>query len=200
VWAGKRLIPSIFNSEDILVAERFPPLRDRLRPMRTLALLKEFHNAPERDLVVAREILSRKLTEEEFDQIFDAAPLEQLPLRVYVVMGEVFRLNKVGEFHAAIANLFNRYAKEGQGRTAPLEMILRSFRGSKEIDFSNMALDLISKGVAIRESVIYLEFRGSSVEIADKLQELPVPIELERQKQGAVREIFKRAGAWDRVK
>lgn len=199
VWVGKKLVPGIFDPSTAFVPERFPPLSERLKSMSTSTLLREFRSGPERDSIVADEILSRKLNEEEFNQIFDTPP-DGEQARAYIVFGEIVRLNRTQPLQREIKNLFSKYVQQGESRSGVISAILQSLRGTSQIDFSEEALRLISQNVAVKASISYLEFRGNTMEIADKLLAMPVSKPLERQKTIAVREILKRAGAWDRIK
>jgi hypothetical protein len=198
VWVGKKLVPGIFDPDTAFVPERFPPLSERLKSMSTSTLLREFRNAPERDSIVTDEILSRKLNEEEFNQIFDAPP-DGEQARAYIVFGEIARLNRTQPLQKEIKSLFSKYVQQGESRSGVISAILQSLRGTSQIDFSEEALRLLSQNVAVKACISYLEFRGNTTEIADKLLAMPVSKPFERQKKIAVREILKRAGAWDRI-
>jgi hypothetical protein len=199
VWIGKKLVPGVFAPSNVFIPERFPPLNERIKSMSTSALIHEFHDAPERDSVVADELLSRTLTDEEFNQMFYALPGDEAT-RAYVIFAEIGRLNKTQALQKEIKNLLVKYVQQGESRSGVIAIMLQSLRGTSQIDLSDEVLDLIKKNITVKDSISYLEFRGDTKEIADKLQGLPVPTELERQKQRAVKEIFKRAGAWDRIK
>src|SRR6202023_3035352 len=120
--------------------------------------------------------------------------------RAYIVFGEIVRLNRTQPLQKEIKSLFSKYVQQGESRSGVISAILQSLRGTSEIDFSEEALRLLSQNVAVKDCISYLEFRGNTTEIADKLLAIPVSKPFERQKTIAVREILKRAGAWDRIK
>lgn len=192
VWAGKRLVPDVFGAGNAFVPERFPPLRERLKQMDTPALLRELRDGTVRDAVVVDELLSRSATAEDLERLFDAAPVDALADRVSLVMGEMVRLGKVERFKNAIKDAIDRYVHDEQRAPLVMTPMLRSLRSSREIDLSAAALNSISQGVAVKEGLIYLEFRGHTKETAEKLQALEVPTELQPQKERAVREILRR--------
>jgi len=80
VWAGKTLFP-IFDRDTAFIPERFPPLRERLKNATTPSLLNQLAGPRPRVFVVADELVSRKLTPQQFGAMLDV-PADKLPDRL----------------------------------------------------------------------------------------------------------------------
>ena len=199
VLTGKRLFPNIFDPTTLFIPERFPPLSERLKPLTVNALLKELGEGRERDAVVVDEILSRPLTPEEFHRLVDLSGPGKAD-RISLVIDEMVRLNKVKQFSGPVSELMRQYEQEQGKDVEALSAILRSLRGCSQVNFSDTALDLIKRQLAIQESLLYLQFRGETKEQAEALMELPVPAGMERLKRLAYRQVARRAGVWNFAK
>lgn len=110
------------------------------------------------------------------------------------------KLGKVEQFLGPVRESMQKYEQDPARGGAALSAMLRELRGYQQTNFSDTALDLINKKLAVKESLLYLEFRGATKQQAMTLEQLPVPPEMERLKQRAYGEIAKRAGIWDHAK
>lgn len=194
---GKKLIGGVYSSDMVFISERFPPLRERIRQFDKKELVARLGATPEQDAILIRALLERGLSEDEFQLLLSGRglPPQERPKRVFLVIRSVAESGQTTSYESFIRNSFQWLESMGPDGAPLLGALVTGLRGVQEVDFSTATIDLLRKGLAYKEALSYLEFRGHTQEVLDFLTNLRLPGQLEEQRQRAVQAVSLRMGA-----
>jgi hypothetical protein len=188
-FVGKKLVDEAPN----LLPERFPPLKARIRDSSTDALLQDLDSpgSQERDNILIHELVSRKLSDDEFDRLVSYR--ENPGGRAYDVVAEIVAQHKLQLYEKRIRS-FLAFSMQGHPKTDTRPpAILRALWYARDVDFSDLALAAVRDGSAVYDGLTYLRTRGDSRHMADELQDMPVPDEWKDLRDQVARDIRDRA-------
>jgi hypothetical protein len=182
------------------IAERFPPLRERIVHWSMERLLSEYGRplmvaplvpSPERDRVILTELLKRDLAAYQLRQLLDRAPLvNDIPGHHFLsdegamVVELVVAAGKSKQFERIIRDEITRVSRN---HTYELEGMLSAMRRAADVDVSDLAVECTGpRGDLSSSALRYLEARGRTLAVYRALQNKPVPAALAEAKERAL--------------
>ena len=163
--AGKRLVEQAFYTGDpsdfIFVPERFPPLRERIGSWtkeRVTAELSDGNDdfARNRDEILLQEVLSRRLTAADLQQLF-AAPG---PFRVEYVMQALLASKRVSEYGSGLRDILLAQNPGIHHSEEIVRVMLRTLGSSADVDLRDAVSRFLASGIFAPWTFTYMERRG----------------------------------------
>jgi hypothetical protein len=182
------------------VAERFPPLRERVPEWSMNRLLYEYGRplvvdwlvgTTERDAIILAELLRRDLHVDQLRQLLDRSRnQDSSAYEGYVVTGSIVRTGKSKHFESILREEIVRAI---QNPSEGLGNMLADLEKAMEVDVSDLAV----KCVGLRQyvsfkSLHYLESRAHTLLVYNALREMETPKEHLALKERALSAIQKR--------
>jgi hypothetical protein len=206
---GKRPISSHYREGMVWIAERFPPLRERVKDWSKDRVLWELGKgrtfAPifgsrDRDVVLLKELFCRDVAPREFAALLGRSDLPSettqftiLRLAIEAHRGKQFE-SVIREFLDRVDNTPGQHWIEATYSTKSA-VILNYMRPIKDVDLTNTAWRRLSSIQAGGEAELsYLRERIQGWEDYRSLRELSLPERLESARRDALREIRMRLG------
>lgn len=185
-------------SEWYQVAERFPPLKERVSQWTTELLMAEYARpntedyragSARRDSVLMNELIQRNVSSGDLRALLDR-PRARHSRQLSSTVDAIVRNGKSKLYERF---LFEEIEREHERATEDFGYLIRSLRNS-ELDFSDIAVRSIGRGgwLVEMEALFYLEKRGSTKSVFLLLQQKKVSASQEHLKQKALTAISQR--------
>jgi hypothetical protein len=215
VSSGKSQGP---DSDDF-IAERFPPLQERIKGWDIAELITRIQSEKRddqpgysrRERILIHELISRTPTPEQLDELEltrtyhaqtylneEGNPSKAGVLRdreypselIWDVMQEMCTQGKLPFYEKKIRSLFS---SSQRGSSLGLGTILGATQYCFDVNFSDLALRAIREGADVYGSLGYLRRHGNTHKLAVELETLAVPDQYKNDHELAVQEIHGRA-------